>query len=106
MNRFLAALAISTLSTIACAQSPAPVEMTGTISKVLSSRELVMTDAVGEIHVFKDARIAGAYAVGDVIRVHASQSDDWLKLSAREIIAARIVKIQSAPVVVVAQTEG
>jgi hypothetical protein len=95
MNRFT--LLVATLSLSATTLAAPNVEMTGTVSQVLSERELVMTDAQGEVRVYKDARIGGDYRVGDQIKVSAKESDDWLKLSEREIIASRIVKLSAMP---------
>lgn len=97
MNRIIASIVLTAASTGVLAAPPTTIEVTGTVSKVLSARELVMTDRVGEIHVYKDARIGGSYAVGDTIRVKATSSADWLRLYSREVIAKRITLISSAP---------
>jgi hypothetical protein len=98
MNRILATITL-TLASLGAAAAPAvTTDFTGTVSKVLSARELVITDEVGEVHVYKDARIGGSYGVGDTIRVSATPPADWLKLYAREVIAKRITLVSSAPV--------
>jgi len=93
MNRISLLISALTLSASALAVTPGKIDVTGTVSNVISERELVITDQQGEIHVFKDARIGGSYFVGDTIRVSAKHTTDWLKLNDREIIAASIVKL-------------